>query len=210
MTDLESLLRQAQPHLSAHELAAAIAAIPDAPQARNAGTPQTRKPGVYFPPRRAVRSPDRAASVKRRRQWAGSSLLPPAWRGHFTEGERAALAVIGREAMRAGTCSLPIDAIAAAAGVHRSTVKRALRKAREAGLVSVEERRRFRQRSLTNVVRIALAWRAWLGSGVQAWNPTQERFSKGLGERSFRPPPPAPSAGHKLPGRRSRTAPETG
>jgi hypothetical protein len=51
------------------------------------------------------------------------------------------LAVIARQCQRGGTCSLPIDMIAALAGVGRSTVKRAMRQARGLGLILVKERR---------------------------------------------------------------------
>jgi DNA-binding MurR/RpiR family transcriptional regulator len=45
----------------------------------------------------------------------------------FTPGEQAALAVVAREVQARQVCVLPIDAIAALAGVSRSTVKNALR-----------------------------------------------------------------------------------
>jgi hypothetical protein len=58
---------------------------------------------------------------------------------------------------------LHIDAIAARAGTCRTTVKNALREARRLNLVTVQERRRRGQRSLTNIIHIiSREWRDWL------------------------------------------------
>lgn len=108
-------------------------------------------------------SPDKAASLARRRRWAASGALPPQIACHFTLGEVAALSVIARECQRRGRCELPIDAIAALAGVSRSVVQRALRHARHLGLMSVQERRRRAQKSDTNIVAVqSPEWRVWL------------------------------------------------
>jgi hypothetical protein len=101
--------------------------------------------------------------MARRRRWAASGYLPPKLAQAFTPGEQAALAVVALEVGKRGKCSLAIGNIAAVAGVSEKTVKRALRLARTAGLVSVEERRLTRWRNDTNVVKVVSAeWAAWL------------------------------------------------
>jgi hypothetical protein len=61
---------------------------------------------------------------------------------------------------------LPIDAIAARAGVSRTLAKNALRQAARLGLLSIDERRRPGRPNLTNVVRIiARDWLAWIKRG---------------------------------------------
>lgn len=104
------------------------------------------------------------ASMERRRRWASSGRLPPQMAARFTLAEQAALAVVGAEVAKRGWCELAHEAVAALAGVSRSTVRAALRRARALGLLSAEERRLTPWRSLTNVVRIISAeWRAWNG-----------------------------------------------
>jgi Bacterial regulatory proteins, gntR family len=116
--------------------------------------------------RPAPRSPDRQASLERRRRQAASGSMPPALASRFTTGELAALAVIARQCQRMGACSLPIDAIAALAGVSRTTVQNALRAAKAQGIVLAKERRRRGLRSLTNIISIiSKEWMAWLKFG---------------------------------------------
>jgi hypothetical protein len=101
----------------------------------------------------------------------GTIAMPPSLAAKFTWGEVAVLRVIGDEVMRHGACSLYIDAIAAMAGMHRTTVQNALRQARRLGLITVEERRPpGRRKSLTNIVRIVSEeWLTWLRRGPRAW-----------------------------------------
>jgi hypothetical protein len=80
--------------------------------------------------------------------------------------------IVGDECRAHGCCFLHIDAIAARAGVHRTTVQNALREAQGRGavpgspIISVQERRRKGQRSLTNIIRvISREWRDWLHRG---------------------------------------------
>jgi hypothetical protein len=81
-------------------------------------------------------------------------------------GELAVLCIIGDECRTHGTCCLHIDAMAARAGVCRSTAQNALCEARRLGLITRQERRRRGQPSLTNIVRIVSAeWRIWLDRG---------------------------------------------
>jgi hypothetical protein len=80
----------------------------------------------------------------------------------------AALRIISDEVRHHGVCALHIDAIAARAGTCRTTVKNALREARRLNLVTVQERRRRVQKSLTNHVRIVSPeWMAWIRIGVK-------------------------------------------
>jgi hypothetical protein len=107
-----------------------------------------------------------------------SGAVPAKIAAAFTMAELAVLAVVGRQCRRGGTCSLHIDAIAALAGVSRTTVKRAMRQARLLGLVRmrqarllglvlVKERRIPGRKSLTNVVSVvSREWLAWLKLGV--------------------------------------------
>jgi DNA-binding transcriptional MocR family regulator len=77
---------------------------------------------------------------------------------------------------------LPIDAIAALAGVSRTTVQNALRAAKALGLIFARERRRLGLPSLTNVLRvISPEWAAWLklsgeGGGYKNLSATNNKF----------------------------------
>jgi hypothetical protein len=124
------------------------------------------------------------ASLERRRRLAASGPMPPTLAARFTQGELAALRIVGDEVLARGFCDLHIDAIAARAGVCRTTTQNALRMARQLGMITVQERRRRGQKSLTNIVRIISAeWQSWLrrrtgfkysstATTVQAFNAT--------------------------------------
>jgi hypothetical protein len=120
---------------------------------------------------RRPRTPDRQASIERRRRMVGTIAMPPSLAAKFTWGEVAVLRVIGDQVKRHGSCSLYIDAIAAMAGMHRTTVQNALRQARRLGLITVEERRPpGRRKSLNNIVRIvSKEWLTWLRKGPRVW-----------------------------------------
>lgn len=112
---------------------------------------------------RSPRSPDRRASIERRRRQAMSGVVPAKIAAHFTMAELAVLTVVARQCQRTGVCVLHIDAVAALAGVSRTTVKRAIRQARLLGLFLVKERRIPGRKSLTNVITvISKEWTAWL------------------------------------------------
>jgi hypothetical protein len=131
--------------------------------------------------RRVGSRPRSAASLERRRRWVAAGLLPPQIACQFTMGEAGALALVAAEAQRRGRCELTVGAIAATAGVCATTVRNALRRARQLGLLAVEERRVSWTRNLPNVVRIlALEWLSWLRLGA-----------KGGGCKSVRPTPTA-------------------
>ena len=118
--------------------------------------------------RRPPRSPDRQASLERRRRCAASGALPPQLAAAFTTGEIAALSVIARAIREAGVCVLPLDKIAALAGVSRTTAQNAIRAAKRLGLLQRIERRRRGLPSFTNVLRIVSAeWLSWLRHGRQ-------------------------------------------
>lgn len=72
--------------------------------------------------------------------------------------------------MEHGRCTLPINALAAMAGVGRTTVQNALRLASRLGFLACTARRQTRNRNLPNLVRItSKEWMSWLtkrGRGV--------------------------------------------
>jgi hypothetical protein len=113
----------------------------------------------------------------------GASELPERIRERYTHGEQAALVIVVREVMKKGCCDLCIDQIAAMAGVGRTTVQNALRKARddENAHVAVEERPRPGRKNLTNVIRIiSREWVDWLKRriGFKAPKPTKKPVAR--------------------------------
>jgi hypothetical protein len=116
--------------------------------------------------RRLGSRPRSPASMERRRRWAASGCLPPALASRFTLAEQAVLAVIAAENRKRGDCRLSNKEIADVAGVSITTVKNAMRAARELNLISIEERRLSAFRNAPNVVRIVSPeWRMWLRLG---------------------------------------------
>jgi hypothetical protein len=131
------------------------------------GTGRASKPHHRLP-RRSPRSPDREASVRRRRSCAASGAVPSTIAAAFTTAELAVLSVIAAEVRRAGSCSWPVDRIAALAGVCRRTAQYALRRAAALGLVQIEERPRPGQKHLPSLITVVSPeWRAWLRHRVQ-------------------------------------------
>jgi len=118
-------------------------------------------------PRRTVGSRPRTdVSMERRRRWAASGRLPPGLAARFTLAEQAVLALVAAETARRKDCRLSIENMAAVAGVCRSTVKNAIREARQLGLLTVEERQITGFRNDTNVLRIiSPEWQAWIRLG---------------------------------------------
>lgn len=169
------------------------------------------------PPRRPTGSRPRSdASMARRRRWAASGWLPPQLAARFTLAEAAVLAVVAAEAAKRGDCRLCHGHVAALAGVARSTVRATLRRARELGVLTVEERRASAWRNLANVVRIAsrewLAWcrlvrrpAAWRGGDISVAPTSTQNPNKGRqrpagpsqraagGQGRARPKPPSDS-----------------
>jgi len=127
-----------------------------------------------------ITGPKKAAAIERRRRLAACWPLPPKLAGHFTLSEQAALRVVADDLKRHGICTKFVAQIAAIAGTCRTVVKNALRKARALRLLTVEERRRRGQRSLTNVVKfLCRSWRQWIlpkRGGVIFPTTTHNRF----------------------------------
>lgn len=169
-SQLEELSRLTwRAHAEGHLVDADATAIAEAVQARRGALARPLvlsqpKAGLDLPrPAKHSRSPDRQASLERRRRQAMSGVIPAQIAAAFTMGELAALSVIARQCQRTGVCVLPMDAVAALAGVSRTTVQNALRQARRRGLIEVKERRRRGLPSLTNVIKvISVDWSAWL------------------------------------------------
>lgn len=133
--------------------------------ARPAVTGKVR-PASLFPSRRTQRPPERSVAIERRRRLAASGPLPPALAQRFTTSEAAVLRIVGDECRDKGRCVLPLDAIAARAGVGRTTVQNALRLARRLGMVEIEERRQEGAKNLPNRITIVdREWRTWLDRG---------------------------------------------
>lgn len=141
-------------------------------------------------PRKPQRSPDKQASIERRRRLARASPVPPELVDQFTQGEHAALTVVCGEIQRCGLCAWCLAKIGAIAGVCRDVVRSAMRKARALGLLHSEERRRRGQKSLANIVRVLRrSWGRWLKRiGVRKFGTTTDKGSKygadRAGERS--------------------------
>jgi hypothetical protein len=156
--------------------AIAEAAAEAAEGRRKALQAQDPSAGLKKPPaglKTGSRSPDRSRSLIRKRRVASSGSLPPALACQFTQGEAAVLAIVAAETRRNGSCTAPIDKIAALAGVSRSTVKNALRLASRLELVSIQERRNPGWRNDTNIVTITSGeWKNWL------------RLTKGRGQKA--------------------------
>ena len=145
-----------------------------------------RAPGVaaiaagrpsHFPPRRPQPvSPDRRASIERRRRLAASGPMPPALACRFTTGELAALRIVADEVRERRACRLTLGEIAARAGVGTTTARNALRAAAHEGLVTIEERRRDKRPNLANVVRIvSREWAGWIARGPKSQRPPVSR-----------------------------------
>jgi len=93
----------------------------------------------------------------------GSSALPHELRHFYTEGNRAVLCIVVGEIKRRGICDLPIDKIAALAGVCRTSVQNALHEARRLRHIRITDRPQPRRKHLPNIVEIiAPEWLAWI------------------------------------------------
>lgn len=154
------------------------------------------------PARRGSR-PRTDESLQRRRRWAASGRLPPGLAARFTTAETAVLAVVAAEIVKHGRCILAHGHLAAVAGVSVSSVKRAMKAAKDLGLVEVEVRRVSAFRNDTNRVSVvSREWLTWMrlsrsGGGVQVGAGTLTGSSRKIMER------PA-EASKKLPRQRGR------
>jgi DNA-binding MarR family transcriptional regulator len=112
------------------------------------------------------RSPDRRASLLRRREHAATGPLPPSIASTFTVGEIAVLRVVADEFLAHGACDRSVNELSARAGVCRSIVKQAIKYAERDGLITVLRRPRSGRKHLTNIIRVVRAeWLAWLDKG---------------------------------------------
>ncbi len=150
----------------------AVPALPEAPRKLSGSRPRSD------------------ASMMRRRRWVASGWLPPQLAARFTLAEAAVLAVVAAETAKRGDCRLCHGHVAALAGVARSTVRATLRRARELGVLTVEERRTSAWRNLPNILRITsrewLAWcrllrrpAAWGGGDISAAPTSTQNLNKG-------------------------------
>ena len=115
--------------------------------------------------RNRVTSAERSKEIQRRRKWASGGSMPPEIRACYSEAERAALAVIADRCRKKGFCDMCLDEIARVAGVSRTSVQNAIRKARSKGLehISVRERPQSYGKHLTNIIKIvSQSWRGWI------------------------------------------------
>ncbi|WP_153005482.1 hypothetical protein [Aureimonas ureilytica] len=178
-------------HISDEEASCLYAAIyarrREGPAAKAAPRRLHGRTGTIFPSKRYQRSPDREASIRRRRSSASSGAMPPAIAALFSEGERAVLSVVVLEIRTNGVCGLCNDAIAARAGVCLTTAKNALRLAGRLGLILIERRPQKGRKNLPNLVSIVSAeWLVWIekekrsGSsiGVKPLSPTNSSISR--------------------------------
>ncbi|WP_430250647.1 hypothetical protein [Neorhizobium sp. DAR64860/K0K1] len=119
--------------------------------------------------RRRPTSEERAKEVDRRKRWAFGGNMPPNIRNGFSEAEMAALSVIADRCRKKGFCDICVDEVARLAGVGRTSVQNAIRKARskERALISVRERPQHGAKNLTNVIKIICkSWLAWIGRAI--------------------------------------------
>jgi len=136
-----------------------------APQVAEAARKQGRL--SHFPPKRkAARSPNRRASIERRRTLAASSPMPPQLASQFTTGELAVLRLVADEVRAKRHCALTLGELAARAGVGVTTARNAIHEAAGHGYLTIEERRRDKRPNLSNVVRIvSREWLGWIERG---------------------------------------------
>ncbi len=99
------------------------------------------------PPKKHVREVENSEAIPLRRFCAASGNVSADIAKAFTQGEFAALNIVARQSGQHGACLLAVDRIAELAGVSRSTVKNAIRKARRLRVIEYHERQ-----SLTNVL----------------------------------------------------------
>ena len=136
-----------------------------APQVAEAARKQGRL--SHFPPKRKPqRSPERRASIERRRTLAASGPMPPQLASQFTTGELAVLRLVADEARAKRHCTLTLGELAARAGVGITTARNAIHEAAGHGYLTIEERRRDKRPNLSNVVRVvSREWLVWIARG---------------------------------------------
>lgn len=88
----------------------------------------------------------------RKRRLGDMASIRPEFRDRFTEGERAALYIIMSDWRQHRRCTRSVKEIGDRAGVGPTTVRNALRKASQLGLIRITERRQWRAKNLPNVI----------------------------------------------------------
>jgi hypothetical protein len=156
------------------------------PAATLSGTAAAPRYTIHRSPEQ--RSPDRRASLLRRREHSATGPLPPHLATGFTTGELAVLKVISDEWLAHGACDRSLNELAARAGVCRSLAQRAVRLAELDGLITVLRRPRSGRKHLPNIIRIIRAeWLDWLAKGrrktyaVNACNRAKPIFAEARG-----------------------------
>ena len=185
-------------------LVAAVSLLPEADRAALAAAAEAQAASRRAaPPRQRVlrrsrpRSPDRQASIERRRVHAGAGALPPWLRKRCTQGVAAALTIMA-DWRKGGRCELPVGKIAGLAGVCCTLAQDAMRLMR-LGLGRVTERRQPGRANLPNSVEILDPdWLTWLelrrqGAdlervGFRNVNPAESLMIKRLRKPAIRPP----------------------
>jgi hypothetical protein len=154
----------------------------------------TMAPRYYIQRSPEQRSPDRRASLLRRREHSATGPLPPHLATGFTTGELAVLKVISDEWLAHGACDRSLNELAARAGVCHSLARRAVRLAELDGLFTVQRRPRSGRKHLTNIIRIIRAeWLEWLAKGrrkayaVNACNRAKPIFAEARGVQNNPP-----------------------
>nr|WP_181377316.1 GntR family transcriptional regulator [Ochrobactrum sp. LM19] len=137
-------------------------------EAREMGIPP---PKSWFPVReKSENSRKTAAQGKRcpvrwarKRRLGGREALPAHLQELFTEGERAVLFVVAADHKQHGSCSSWIQQIADRAGVGKTTVRNAIRRAAALKIISVKHREQWRGKNLSNVLTIICRdWLFWM------------------------------------------------
>jgi len=138
-----------------------------------------RRVASRFTPRQRARSPDRKASLDRRRMLGGSGALPANMRHHYTLAQMSVLTIVAGEVNQHGICDLPIDRIAALAGTCRTTVQTTMHEARRVGHIKITERPVPGRKSLPNLVEITSPeWLAWIKRGPTSHRSIGSNFAK--------------------------------
>ncbi len=164
--------------------------VPDDEAQALAEVIQVRKtiPPAPAQPRRAGSRPRSPESMQRRRRWTSNGWLPPQLAARFTMAECAVLSVMSAEVARRGLCRLTLGQIAGMAGVSKTTVRTAMREAKAAGLITIEEWRITAWRNAPNTVRIVSAeWSTWLRMRARKADNRAPAVAKGGGSKLLNP-----------------------
>jgi hypothetical protein len=128
-------------------------------------TPQPRPVG-RFPRMPRQRSPDRAASIERRKTLAATWALPPTMAAKLTPCEQAYCRLLADDFATKGYTDVSHAAMAARVGCCVETIQRAQTTLRALGWVTVEHRPVPGRKHLPNVIRVVSPeWQAWIENG---------------------------------------------